>query len=479
MLSILLRQNRGGIHYPKLVISFPLVTKIGHVDRLKKHPVPTRSFSVENVLEIVVPLGILSSCYSFMNYEISNPNQYLVRTGLGIKDIQISKKCVVLRPLQRVTVVDLTPQNYSFNLQAMSNQKMEFHLPGVFTIGPKDDSEELKKYCKLMLDLDNNKLIELIKGVIEGETRVLSASMTIDEIFNDRSMFKDLIIKNVQSELDQFGLQIFNANIKELQDTPGSEYFSFLRQKTRSEAEGLAKVDTAEAKKKADIGQKDREVQTRVQISTLEATAIENENENKKRVSQSTAEFKIVEAENNRRMKIAQIEGEKLGDIRYQELEKEVESKRYSTELESRRANDLSQINIEAEGVKLKADADLYTKEKQAEASYKMYQAQSEGLKKMMETLDQKQLMQYLMLDRGLYQDLAKTNSEAIKGLNPKITVWQTGGGNENIVKPIRDILQAIPPIFTTIQDQTDTNLLGHLLGSSSSKTLTDFLEKK
>ena len=32
--------------------------------------------------------------------------------------------------------------------------------------------------------------------------------------------------------------------------------------------------------------------------------------------------------------------------------------------------------------------------------------------------------MQYLMLEKGLYVDLAKANGEAIRGLGPKITVW-------------------------------------------------------
>ena len=52
-----------------------------------------------------------------------------------------------------------------------------------------------------------------------------TVDMTMEEIFNDRQMFKNTIIKGVQEELDQFGLQVQNANIKELQDTEDSKYF--------------------------------------------------------------------------------------------------------------------------------------------------------------------------------------------------------------------------------------------------------------
>ncbi len=52
--------------------------------------------------------------------------------------------------------------------------------------------------------------------MIEGETRVLAASMSIEEIFKGRTNFKTKIIDMVQEELSKLGLAIFNANIKEL-----------------------------------------------------------------------------------------------------------------------------------------------------------------------------------------------------------------------------------------------------------------------
>jgi flotillin len=43
----------------------------------------------------------------------------------------------------------------------------------------------------------------------------------MEELFKERRIFRDKVINSVQSELDQFGLKIYNANVKELQDTPG------------------------------------------------------------------------------------------------------------------------------------------------------------------------------------------------------------------------------------------------------------------
>ena len=47
----------------------------------------------------------------------------------------------------------------------------------------------------------------------------------MEEIFKERQIFKQKVIEQVQHELNQFGLCIYNANVKELHDTPGSEYF--------------------------------------------------------------------------------------------------------------------------------------------------------------------------------------------------------------------------------------------------------------
>lgn len=66
-------------------------------------------------------------------------------------------------------------------------------------------------------------------------------------------------------------------------------------------------------------------------------------------------------------------------------------------------------------------------------------------------------LMQFLMLQNGVYERLAEQNAKAINGLQPKINVWTTGGeqGAEQSMAPIQNLFKALPPLFSTIQDQT------------------------
>lgn len=67
-------------------------------------------------------------------------------------------------------------------------------------------------------------------------------------------------------------------------------------------------------------------------------------------------------------------------------------------------------------------------------------------------------LLQYMMLQNNTYEKLAKANAQAINGLQPKITVWNTGDNNSSssdATAPIRNILQSLPPLLSTINDQT------------------------
>ena len=111
----------------------------------------------------------------------------------------------------------------------MSAEKLPFFLPAAFTIGPcADDDEILNKYTKLISPFDKRSrhLNDLVMGIIEGETCVLAASMTMDEILKGTKDFKKEVFDKVQWELNQFRLWIYNANVKQLVDVPGHEYFS-------------------------------------------------------------------------------------------------------------------------------------------------------------------------------------------------------------------------------------------------------------
>jgi len=102
----------------------------------------------------LLTLGLVA--FAVHRYKTSGPKDMLVRTGLGISDILVTKKGYHW-PFQKFRFINLRPTNFDFELNSMSSEKLEFVLPGSFTIGPKDDTKSLVLYAKLMGDDMENK----------------------------------------------------------------------------------------------------------------------------------------------------------------------------------------------------------------------------------------------------------------------------------------------------------------------------------
>ncbi|KAJ3285005.1 hypothetical protein HK104_009676 [Borealophlyctis nickersoniae] len=163
------------------------------------------------------------------------------------------------------------------DVQARSADWVEFSLPAVFTIGPKNAVEALNKYARLLAGKKNNSHVsEIVKGSIEGKTRVIAARMTMKEIIKESKFFKEQVIRHVQIELEQFGMVIYNANI-------GSQHFSYMHEGACNQA----KVDVAAAKMKRDIGVCDRHGETKQEIARIDAATAIAENEGKQQRAQA------------------------------------------------------------------------------------------------------------------------------------------------------------------------------------------------
>ncbi|KAF1916159.1 hypothetical protein BDU57DRAFT_573909 [Ampelomyces quisqualis] len=460
-------------------------------------------------------------------YHVAEPNSYLVVTGVGIEKVLIKKK------------ISITPFDFSMGIQAMTVEKLQFSLPAVFTIGPADSQEALEKYAVLLtgesdgrppataskgavtVAAGRNHVQEIVKGIIEGETRSIVSNMTMEELFRERRVFRDKVIQQVQSELDQFGLCIYNANVKELQDTPGSEYFAFLSRKAHEGALNQAKVDVADARMRGEVGEAEKQGKTKQEVAKIHANTAVLETERKAEKAAADAKLTNKEIQIGSDLNIARINAKREAERRDAELNTDVEKKRALMELERLRATKVVQAKIEKESSQQKADAELYAqtqaaegkkfaeqadaeaaafrrlrdaeadyaaKEREAEANFLVtkrtaeaeyfrkerdaqaqliaQQREAEGLSAMAKAYGDlatvlggpQGLMQYLMLTNGTYERLADANAHAIKGLQPKINVWNTGAQGDAAADPtasIRNLFQSLPPLLSTIHDQT------------------------
>ncbi|KAI5862447.1 hypothetical protein GGS23DRAFT_597665 [Durotheca rogersii] len=505
-----------------------------------------------------------------MSYKIAAPDEYLAVTGMNIKNVLITKAAWIW-PFQKCTRFSVQPHDYAMNLQAMTKEKLQFLLPVVFTVGPdvnsrganakrqkageapqggvrasedvhsEDRGDALMKYAMLLADstADNKSALHLeniVKGIIEGETRVLVSSMTMEEIFTEREEFKRRIFRNIQSELDQFGLKIYNANVKELKDAAGSTYFQSLSQKAHEGATNQARIDVAEAQLRGNVGEAERHGQQERSIAKINAeTAVQKTDRD---VERAAAEANLATQKTvlTRDVEIARIEATRATESRDEDLKKEVEVKRAAAELERLRAVDVVKAAIareskqqaadarayevqaearanfeksakatdasayktrveaetqaaadynrttkstDAAAYKTRADADAWSHAavKNAEANLQKKLREAEGLTAMAEAYAKMShafggpagLLQYMMIEKGTYVELAKANAAAVHGMQPKISVWNTGaaeggagaasGAAADPAASLRNVYQLLPPLMSTIHDQTGITL--------------------
>ncbi|QKX59069.1 uncharacterized protein TRUGW13939_06199, partial [Talaromyces rugulosus] len=348
-----------------------------------------------------------------------------------------------------ISRISVMPFDFPLNLQAMTLEKLQFALPAVFTIGPDNELDALKKYALLLsgttegdeqlqpkvhVPARRNHVQDIVKGIIEGETRVIVSSMTMEEIFKERQIFKAKVIENVQNELQQFGLRIYNANVKELQDTPGSEYFAFLSRKAHEGASNQAKIDVAEARMRGEIGEAEKKGRTKQEISKIDAETAVLETKRKAEKAKADSELTNRQTELERDIKLAKITAQRQTEMRDAELQKSVESARAETELERLRASDVTKSKIARESAEQRADASFYTEQKSADAAfyrqkidsdaaYYRQKREAEGImemakayREMVDTLGGPQgFLQFRMIETGIYEKLAKANATAFQ----------------------------------------------------------------
>ncbi|GAA0159856.1 hypothetical protein LIER_16543 [Lithospermum erythrorhizon] len=189
--------------------------------------------------------------------------------------------------------------------------------------------------------------------------------------------------------------------------------------------------------------------------------------------------------------KMGQVEAEKSVAIHEAELQKLVETMNALTkyEIKVHEANlELYKKHMNVEAQRMSADAQLYSRQQEAEAELFAKRKETEAKDYHVRTLlsslggNYNALRDLMMIDGGLFQDLARTNAQALDGLQPKISIWRNGdgGSSENVleggsvgaaVKEVASVYRALPPLFQAVHEQTGIQPSSWLGGLTNAAT--------
>src|SRR5215203_5040025 len=233
--------------------------------------------------------------------------------------------------IQDYTYMSLTPLTIPIPLtKALSLQNIRVNVPSTFTVGVSTEEVIMNNAAERLLNLAQDDVESMAREIIFGQLRLTVASLTIEQINQDREKFLDAIRRNVAPELNKIGLYLINVNITDITDESG--YIESIGKKAASEAINQAKVDVSDQDRKGSVGeaeqvrertikvaqhlatsekgQKQAEAEKRIFIEAQEADAIAGENRAKALIAQSNAELFVQSAQASQRGQVAQFDAE-------------------------------------------------------------------------------------------------------------------------------------------------------------------------
>jgi flotillin len=220
-----------------------------------------------------------------------------------------SAKCVhgggtfVWPVIQQSAYMSLTPMTIGIPLKnALSQQNIRIDVPSAFTVGISTQPSIMTNAAERLLHLRRQEIEDMAREIIFGQLRLTVASLTIEQINQDRESFLELIRKNVEPELNKIGLYLINVNITDITDE--SDYIESIGKKAASEAINRAKVDVADQDKLGAIGEaeavREREIKVAENLAQSEKGKKAAEADRRVYVQQQETQAMVGEAEANR-----------------------------------------------------------------------------------------------------------------------------------------------------------------------------------
>ncbi len=398
------------------------------------------------------------------------------RVGGGRASKCIHGGATMVWPLiQDFKKISLTPLTLNVPLSgALSQQNIRIDVPSTFTVGVSTNPLIMNNAAERLLHLSRNEIEEMGKEIIIGQLRLTVASLTIEQINQDRDAFLELIRDNVGAELHKLGLYLINVNIIDITDE--SNYINSIGKKAAAVAVNKALVDVANAERDGAIGKanadREREVQVaqnvaesekgkksaevdrRVFVQQQEATGVQGENLSRAEIASYQADLQEKEATAMQRSEVAR-----------RTAEMEVQKAQYMLEQERLRAEEIVKEEISKTQIEIAAEAEAERQRRiaqgEADAILARYNAEAEGTRAVLEAKangyrelvtsaggDPKAAATLLMVEK--IEEIVARQTEAISNLQiDKITVWDSGNGGEggSTANFVSSLIHSLPPV--------------------------------
>ena len=231
--------------------------------------------------------------------------------------------------IQDYDYLDLAPRTIEIDLiGALSKKNIRVNVPSTFTVGISTTGAVMQNAAERLLGLSEQGIRNQCQDIILGQMRLVIATLSIEEINQDREKFLELVNINVGTELQKIGLEVINVNIRDITDE--SHYIEAIGKKAAAEAVNQARIEVAEAEQMGAIGEAQavRQKEVRVAEETSHSQQGQKAAERDQRVAVSAMEAQAIEgqkkAERDRNIAVAGLDAESVQGQKHAERDRRI-----------------------------------------------------------------------------------------------------------------------------------------------------------
>ena len=329
-------------------------------------------------------------------------------------------------------------------LNAYSKGAIPLNVQGIANVKVSSNDQLLANSVERFLNVPHQSIAQIAKETLEANLRGVLATLTPEEVNEDRLKFSQVLIDEADDDIKTLGLELDVLKIQNVTDEVGY-------------------LDAVGRRRTADVLKSARVTEAEKQAEAEQAEAISRQ---KAEIAQAQANLQIVEEQNMLRVRSAELDGV----ARASEEEARVAGEKAKTIAEQA----LEEERIELEKRRLQADVVLPA---QAELEARQLQARADAAHIVEEGAAQVDVFKRLtdqyraagddahdILVLNMLPELVEQIVSTVNGIDiEKMTVIDNGGDGQAIPGVVKQLPASVISIAEQIQTATGVDIMGPL----------------
>merc|ERR1719334_1561648 len=226
------------------------------------------------------------------------------------------------------------------------------------------EGELLDTALEQFLGKSSREIEDVILQTLEGHLRAILGTLTVEEIYQDRDRFAQLVREVASPDVGKMGIEILSFTIKDVYDRV--EYL-----------ESLGKAQTAAVKRDADIGTAEANRDAGIKLAEGEKAAMNFKYKTDSKIEDNSRGFELQKANFDSEVNTAKAEAQMAYELQAAKIQQKIRQEEIQIQVVERR----KQIEIEEEEIKRKEKELIATVKLPAEAEAYKVQTVAEGMR--------------------------------------------------------------------------------------------------